>query len=216
MTARRAKLIFIAAALAILAGCGSAILAPRPNFERYYVLTPVHGPAAASAAPTVPNPLTIGLGPLRLPAYLEHRSIVTRQAANQIVLSSEDRWAEPLSVNFADVLGEDLSAALENAHIVHYPWYSTVHVDYQVVVHVTRFERTNGADTRLLAEWTIRAGASQRPLLSGDCAADENAQPNTIAGSVAALSADVHQLSNQIAAAIRQLQSEKPDHRGAG
>jgi uncharacterized lipoprotein YmbA len=49
----------------------------------------------------------LGVGPVRLPAYLDRREIVTRAGPARLEVASVDHWAAPLDVLFTSVLAED-------------------------------------------------------------------------------------------------------------
>jgi len=201
----------------ILAGC-SSLLAPQPDRSKFFVLSAAaaSAPPAASAA----GALSIGLGPVRLPPYLSGREeIATRAAPNQIEYSATDRWAEPLDTNFSRVLGKDISDSLGNVQIVTYPWFRSTPIDYKIEVDTERFERAQDGDSELSAHWTIRDGRSDEVLLARQSSIHHGAQAKGGEASVAALSADVTDLGDQIATALRGLQ-EGRSHRarkpGAG
>jgi len=188
-----------------LAGC-SSILAPRPDVSKFFILTAAQSgfqPAGASL-----NHVTIGLGPVRLPAYLDRAEIVTRTEPNRLELSDTDKWAEPVEANFRRVLGTDLAARLVNAQIVQFPWYSTTRIDYKVEVSVDRFERDASGNAHLIARWTVRDGATNRLLAQRDSSFSESAKSSATADSVAAMSTDVEDLSVQIASELRKLNDQ--------
>ncbi|MGH7813203.1 MAG: PqiC family protein [Candidatus Binataceae bacterium] len=203
-TINRAMKILGAGALAIaIAGC-SSILAPQPDRTKFYVLTPV--PESATPAQNgAPNGRVIGLGPVKLPAYLDRPEIVTRAAPNRIELSKIDRWAEPLHGNFVQVLSRDLSARLGAGRIVRFPWYSTTPIDLQVRLEVYRFETGAQGTAHLTAGWTLVNGAGTTVLYNGQSDISENAKAGDATEAAAALSRAVNVLSGQIAAqAARQ------------
>ena len=61
---------------------------------RFYVLAPLAG-AVATAADS--RPVTIGVGPVRLPGYIDRAPLVTRRGAEEIDVADLDRWGEPLA-----------------------------------------------------------------------------------------------------------------------
>jgi uncharacterized lipoprotein YmbA len=140
-------LFFCLAAAVLTAGC---LFSPQPDKSKFFVLAPDVSNSAAvtlSSAGT-PNQLIIGLGPIKLPEYLDRSEVVTRVAPNRLELSPIDRWAEPLSTDFRQVMAQDLAGRLGTQMITFYPWYRTTHIDYQVQIDVYRFER----DSRTLAD----------------------------------------------------------------
>jgi len=108
----RGKLIVFAMCIAA-AGCSP--LAPRPNYSKFFILTPLADDAspAATAASTTARQLAVGIGPIDFPDYLRRAQVVTRSAPNEIELSAVDRWGEPLDKNFDRVLSENLAKLLK-------------------------------------------------------------------------------------------------------
>lgn len=188
-----------------LAGC-SSILAARPDLSKFFILTAAQSGFEPAGVPL--NHVTIGLGPVRLPAYLDRAEIVTRTEPNRLELSDTDKWAEPLESNFRRVLAANLAARLVSAQIVQFPWYSTTRLDYKVEVSVDRFERDASGNAHLIARWTIRDGATNRLLAQRDSSFSESAKGSTTADSVAAMSNDVEDLSAQIASEMRKFSDQ--------
>jgi uncharacterized protein len=192
--------LVIAGALAT-SGCFSPQLDP----SKFFVLAPAGAAAANSIAPAGLSPSsspTIGLGPIKLPEYLDRDEVVTRVGPNRLELSDEDRWAEPLNDNFRQVIAQDLTQSLGTHSIVFYPWVGTTRIDYQVRIDVYRFETDPNANAQLVAHWQVLDG-SGKLLYAGDSNLSEQAQPGEPVA--AALSRTVERLAQQIASAIQSL-----------
>jgi len=205
MTRAAASLALMTAAF-VVAGCGS-ILSPRPDLSKFFVLTPATD--ATSAMPRTGNGPTIGLGPVRLPAYLDREEIATRIDLNQMQYSETDRWAEPLDTDFRRTLEKDLAAALGTAQIVPFPWFAPARPDYKIEVDVDRFERNEKGDSQLTSHWTIKDGKSGKLLFAKASDINHPAQSGGTEASVAALSTNVGELSDQIATAVRELEEKR-------
>jgi uncharacterized lipoprotein YmbA len=85
-----------------------------------------------------------------------------------------------------------------------FPWDPSVALDYRIEVTVEHFERDASGGTQLAASWIICDGHDNRVLLSGKANFAESASGG-MEGAAAALSADLNDLSKQIADAIREL-----------
>jgi uncharacterized protein len=96
-------------------------LAPRPDYAKFFVLTPISDPPTPSVSTTAPGRLAIGIGPIDFPGYLKRLELVTRSSPNQLDISPVDRWGEPLDKNFERVLAENLAQLLNTQNIEKYP-----------------------------------------------------------------------------------------------
>lgn len=190
----RPRLIFFTLLAVAIAGC----LSPRKDEAKFYLLSPVGADPTSSSAS---RPILLGLGPIKLPAYLDRQEVVTRVAPNRVELSSEDRWADPLDSDFTRVLAQNLSADLGTQRITFYPWYNTTRVDFQVKIDVYRFETNSDGKIDLTAHWQVLDGAGKL-LVVRDSTYTETAKPGDAGDSAAAMSRALGRLSQEIASAI--------------
>jgi len=200
---KRAVRVTIALALMglSLAGCGSFLPKPKPNSSRLFELfSPLQ--AVERQDSDTPGQISLGVGPIRLPGYLDRRQIVTRVAQNRIDLSEDDRWAEPLDENLTRVLAQNLSVLLRTDRIVVYPWPIDKKPDYRVEIQVLRFESNSAGDGQLSARWTvIDENGKEAPNLK-ESRLTRPAKEKSTDGSVAALSETVADLSREIAQTV--------------
>jgi uncharacterized lipoprotein YmbA len=200
MNATRAIALCSAVGAMTMAGCGS-FLAPRPDPSRFYVLTAT----ATGAGSAVPG--SFGVGPVTMPAYLKRASVVTRTSPNEIIPSSIDRWGESLDTAVPRVVQENLRRLLGSDRVVLFPWYATERPEVQVLIDVLRFDRNPDGSVTLHARWEVRRGDTSALLRSGDTNATREPIGPGMDGSVAAQSALLTQLSDDIATAIRATRS---------
>ena len=153
--------IVLCLALLLLAGCGST---PPTKF---YGLAPVSAPKAARNA-AAEGQLVLGIGPVELPKTLDRPQIVTRRGQNEFYLAEFDHWAEPLEDNVPQVLSENLAVLVPAKRTVIYPWDRSAEVDYQVVVKVLRFDRSQGGDAVLKVRWGLKSPTNENELLARD------------------------------------------------
>jgi len=158
-------------------GCASMIFGARPDPPKYYVLTPTSAAPPPPSSPSSSGGLTLGLGPVKLPAYLDRNEVVVRVAENRIELAKNDRWAESLEKNFTRVLARDLGSQLGTQQIVVYPWYATTVIDLQVQVDVYRFETDPRGSAQLSAKWTIRNGDGSKILYTAESNLSQPSKP---------------------------------------
>jgi uncharacterized lipoprotein YmbA len=210
----KAMLIALGACL-FAAGCSP--LAPRPDQSKFFILTPLSdgsGPAATPASSNADSPLTIGVGPIDFPDYLRRLEVVTRESPNQLDLSADKRWGEPLDKNFARVFSENISILLDTQRIEKYPWPVRTHVDYQIAIDVQRFETTSNGQSQLVARWIIKDGATGKDLYSSETTASA-AVGGGETGASEALSSDLATLSREVAARVTELRQHQGSPRAA-
>jgi uncharacterized lipoprotein YmbA len=212
------RIFFAGAVVASMSGCSymaKAILAPQKDISKFYLLTPTADTATATTGSTpaqsTSDPFTLGLGPIKLPPYLDRPEIVTRAAPNRLELSKEDRWGESLQNGFTRSMERNLSAQ-SGASIVVFPWYNTVHVDMQVQIDVYRFETDTQGIATLTAKWTILDSTGKNILYTVETRLTQPSKPGDNTEAAAALSRDIGDLSGQIANMLQQLRSHQGTH----
>ncbi len=150
----------------------------------------------------------LGLGPIHFPAYLRRTEMVTRVGQNRVQISESNRWAEPLDVDFREVLARNLAYLLRTEQVVTYPWYNSTHVDYQVEISVDQFENDAYGTAHLAAQWSVRS-ARNAALVSRTTSLSVKASGTDSAARVAALSEALGELSREIARAILELHTKE-------
>ena len=191
-----------------LLGCGT--LSPQPDPSRFFTLSalPQPGPNPPNR-PAVSPGISLGVGPVTLPGYLDRQEIVIRAAPNQLILSENDRWAEPLEDNFARVLSQNIALLLRAEHINAYPWPIDRKPVYQVEIEVLRFETDAEHQAQLSTRWMIRNTTRKDAILYHETRLSRPAQGRSTEASVAALSEALADLSREIAAAIENMDGRK-------
>jgi uncharacterized protein len=201
-----------------LAGCSymaKQVLAPQKDVSKFYLLTPTADTAAPTTAQattqSTSDSFTLGLGPIKLPPYLDRPEIVTRAAPNRLELSKEDRWGESLQNGFTRAIERDL-AAQSGAAIIVFPWYNTMHIDMQVQIDVYRFETDAQGTATLSAKWTILDSSGKTVLYTVESNLTQPSKPGDQTEAAAALSRTIGDLSSQIANMVQQLRSHQGTH----
>ncbi len=180
-----------------LGGCGGGS-AP----TRFYVLAAAPGVTARSAAAGAG--VSLGIGPVTLPGYLDRPQIVTRAAPESLELAEFDRWGEPLRDNVARVLAEDLAGMIPTEHVAVFPWRQSRDVEYRLPVEILRFERQPSGEVALVARWrVIDRDGKERALRTSSLA--EPAGGGGYAGVASAMSRLLAKLAEEIATEITRL-----------
>lgn len=192
--------------LLMLAGPGCTTFSAQPDPSRFFTLAPLAGAEAAGEDKRDSAPrISLGIGPVSLPGYLDRQEIVTRIAQNQLRLSENDRWAEPLDENVARVVSQNVAAILRAEHITSYPWPIDRRPLYQVEIDVLRFETNTVPEAHLAARWTVRHTGKKDLIRYRDTQVSRPARARGAEASVAALSETLAELSRQIAGAIEEM-----------
>ncbi len=192
----------------MLAGCLSSFTTPQPDRTRFYTLT-----AKVEAEPGS-NPglddMTLGLGPVRIPGYLDRDQLVTRVSESRFDVSENDRWIEPLDENLSRVLAQDLYALLKSDRIFRYPWPNGRYITHQIDIEVLRFEATAANEAQLSARWAVIETATKQMLASKTSSIKKPIQGAAKEAAVEALSATVADFSREIANTVRAAAKKKP------
>jgi len=206
---RSIKLIFGIAVVGLsLAGCGT--FSPRPDPSRFFTLSSL--PQMAQASPkdsTGPEKMFLGIGPIKFPGYLDRQEIVVRSGQNRLEVSETDLWGEPLQDNFSRVLSENLALLMNTDLIIVYPWSPANRPRYHVEIEVLRFEANSEHNGQLFARWSVLDAADKKVAVVKESRVIRNAQEKSTAGSVAALSEAVGDLSREIANAVSAIDGKR-------
>lgn len=185
--------------LIIIGGCG------RSQTARFYTLTALTDPPTEGQAAPAARSVAVGLGPIRLPAYLDRPQIVTRVSPNEVKFAEYHRWAAPLASNLASALEENLSTLLGSDLIALYPWKSTTPIDCRVEIEVSRFDGKPGDSVLLESQWTVFSGDRGRVLGTKTSSLSEPVNAKGYEALVAAQSRALAALGREIAEVIRSL-----------
>jgi uncharacterized lipoprotein YmbA len=187
------------------AGCPS--FAPTPDRTRYFTLTAQAEPGAAK------NPglgeLWLGVGPIRIPGYLDREELVVRIAQNRFDVAQNDRWIEPLEESLSRVMAQNLYALLGSERIVRYPWPNNRRITHQVEVEIFRFEPTAEGEAHLSARWAINDAATRQALSAKASVFKRPLKGQSREAAVDALSELLADLSREIADAVRAAVRQK-------
>jgi uncharacterized lipoprotein YmbA len=212
------RLLGLAASIG-LAGC--AVSDP----TQYYALgrteasSSTAGSAESRASASTPpssvagtGTVSIGVGPVILPGYLDRSQIVTRAGTDELELSMFHRWAEPLADGIARILAEEISARVPTERIFIFPWRGVVArvIQYQVVVAVLHFEGRPGGDVTLDTRWRILGRDGDELVFRRSTVTEAAAGPG-YDPMVAAMARALVALGQEIAAEIRAMPAVKPD-----
>lgn len=194
--------------LGLVCICVAACVRQQRNPWRLFTLS-----ALPRAEQTVTNGspgrvrLALGVGPIHLPGYLDQDQIVTRISQNRFALSENDRWAEPLAHNVANVLAENLSMLLQADEVAVHPWPGPQRPSHQLEIEVLRFETDTTGTAHLAARYFLRDVKSGQTIATKEARLTVTAAGRSTERSVASLSKVLGDFSVGIANVIRESRS---------
>jgi uncharacterized lipoprotein YmbA len=152
-------------ALAVCAGLtGCSFLKPAHDTTRHFVLTPL---PAAGPAKVTPGALAVGLGQVKLPAYLLDTSLAVRKATNEIDYLPGVLWAERLDTGIQRVLAANLGTLLPTDQVRLSAWRSE-EVAAEVYVTIEQFDMDSSGLGVLVARWRIHSPGAEKTLNAGE------------------------------------------------
>ncbi len=185
--------------LAVLSGCTAS-----PH-SRFYLLSSLDTTDPQIKPSAGEQCLKIGIGPIRVPDYLDRPQIVTRGPSGEIALAEYDRWAEPVRENLIRTLAKNLSVLLCTDAIAFFPWRGGIPMDYRIEMEVLRLDGSLGGNVSLEAWWVIFNGNGKKMLFSKKSNITEAVGGQDYRSLVAAKGRAVGHLSREIAAVIKTL-----------
>ena len=99
----------------------------------------------------------IGLGPIRLPEYLDRFQMVIAVSENKYKLIDGHRWAEKLDQNISLALFKTLPGQLGTDKMIRYPWPQRPGVDFQVKIDILELNIDQNGQSQLIAQWSIKS-----------------------------------------------------------
>ena len=180
-----------------LTGCFS----PSPP-ARFYQLRPT---AETTGVSPSGQGLSVVVGPVEVAPYLSRPQMAWRQSPHELSYDEMNRWAEPLRRNIATVLASNLSRALGTESVAIFPWDRSIDADVRVAVSLLILEGEPGGKAQLTARWLMAEKDVEKPVASDTVRLEVPVQGDTVGDVVAAESALLGQLSDQIADAIQTL-----------
>jgi uncharacterized lipoprotein YmbA len=198
--------VIVTALSGYVAACGS--FAAKPDPTRFFILSARSGTDGVKVTRDG-QPEILGLGPVRLPGYLDRQEVVTRKGENRFMISEHDRWAEPLEENFTRVLAQNLAGQLGANRIVLYPWTTYGRPPRFVTLEVLRFESDDDRHAHLAGQWSVIDSGNKTPLVMKVSRLTRQTKDGSTEASVAALSELVGDLSREIAGTLGQIELTK-------
>ncbi len=185
-----------------LTGC-FGFLKPATSTAHRFVLTPL---AVTNATTAAPGTSAIGVGQVKLPAYLFDSSLAVRKGTNEIDYLPSVLWAERLDSGLQRVLAANLSALLPTDQVRLSAWRSD-EVMAELYIAIQQFDVDAKGHGVLVAWWRILSSGGEKLLKSGQTQLDlHGPAPETDpSGAVTTLSQLATDFSRQLADAIKHV-----------
>ena len=182
-----------------VSGCGSS---PPSDF---FIMTPMAGADARQATAPGREPLSVGVGPVKIPDYLNRAQIVTRAGPNRLDVNEFHRWGGAFTSNLSQVIAQNLSVILGTDDVFVFPSDDPLLPNYRVMVSFTQLDGALGESVLLDARWTITGSKGDKQLAAARSVVREATNGGDYADYVAAQSRALEKLSREIASRIKQL-----------
>ena len=191
--------------LIVIGGCS------RTQTAKFYTLNALTDAQSGRQAVASDQDVAVGLGPIRLPEYLDRPQVVTRVSPNEVRFAEYHRWAGPLAGDLSNILAENLSTLLGTDHIALYPWKATTPIDCRVEIDVSRFDGKPGGSVLLQSQWIVFSKDRTKVLRTKTSSLSEPVNGKGYEALVAAQSRALAALGREIAEAIRSLPRDTPE-----
>ncbi len=145
----------------------------------------------------------IGLGPIRLPEYLDRFQMVVAVSENKYKLIDGHRWAEKLDQNISLALFKTLPSQLGTDRMIRYPWPQRPGVDFQVKIDILELNIDQDGKSQLIAQWSIKS--KDKTILNKRSTFTAQASTTDIDKMVQAQSECLTQLGQEIVANLKPL-----------
>ena len=186
------------------AGCGTS----RP--VELFTLNPLTSIQEQTLGMAAAGDVSIGVGPVALPEFLDRPQIVTRTSPNRLHASAFHRWAGSLQANLLAVLVENISILMGTNRVAVYPWADQFSPTYSIKLEVQQFDGRLGEYVLLNATWMVIEQEGNNPKLVKKSTIREPLSSKDYEALVAAESRALATLSREIAEEIRRLEPAQP------
>lgn len=186
----------------------SCISVPTSTTPRFYMLQAVHK-NPVSQKMTVASDAFIGIGPVKIPEYLDRPQMVTLDQENMLKFAQFDRWGESLSSGIKSMIRENLTTMLPEAKFTSYPWNPSISVKYQVIIEIVRLDSALDKDLFFSAQWLVIDVQSMKTVITEKSIFKQTIVPQDYFGLAKTLSAACASLSSEIADKLTFLETHR-------
>jgi uncharacterized lipoprotein YmbA len=147
MLANARSVLLSALVLIMFSACSSS------SPVRYFSLNPID----ADFRQDPDDSVMLGLGPIRMPDYLNRSQIVTRGIDAEMHVDEFSRWSEPLTTSLLRIVSADVDNLLQGVVVVVFPYEPFVRnqVNYRLIGNINRFDADDSGQVVLEVQWGI-------------------------------------------------------------
>jgi uncharacterized lipoprotein YmbA len=156
----------------------------------------------------IASDLFIGVGPVKIPEYLDRPQMVTQGKEKMLKFAQFDRWGESLELGLARLIRENLTVMLPGAKFTSYPWNLSIPVKYQVVVEIVQLYSELNQDLYLVAQWLVIDTQNSKTIIMKRSEFRRPITPQNYPGLVKTLSTTCASLSSEIADVLATLETQ--------
>jgi uncharacterized protein len=183
----------------LLLGCS------RTPSVKYYTLQAAQSPTLGSRELGNMDESGVGIGPVRIPDYLDRFQIVSRSGSDSLEIDDFHKWAEPLESNITRTMVQNLSALLPQSAVMGFPWRQTVPLKYQIPLEILSFEGDDQQKVSLLARWQVHDQIVKKIVTTRESRIMVETADLSYKSLVEAQSQALAELSEEMADAIQEL-----------
>ncbi|MCK9430346.1 MAG: PqiC family protein [Candidatus Omnitrophica bacterium] len=185
----------------VFSGCASISRSPSPRFYKLGSITQEQ----ISEKFKIAGDEIIGVGPVKIPDYLNRPQIVTVNNNQLMTFAEFDRWGEPLDFAIGRILNENLMLLMECKDIEIFPWNMLIPVRFQVVLDVVELDVNMNKELVLTTQWSILDLKNKNLAFSKRSQLREDVKPHHYSGVVAALNTALSKISIEIGQELSRL-----------
>jgi len=195
------RMTIVGMALLIFSACIN-LGTSKSTATRFYLLESNVEPMMVTESQGRLSNLSLGVGPVTIPPYLDRPQLVTRMSGNELRMDEFRQWAEPLRDTIARVIEENISAQTGAKHIHSMPKPRSAVIDLQVTLDVQQFDADTAGNVTLKSVWRIIKPDGHQRLTERRSTIVQPSRSKDIADVVDAMSTALAALSGEMAQAL--------------
>lgn len=195
------RMAIVGVSLLVLGACMNLGTSKSTSAQFYLLESKVEVTISNKAQKGLEN-VSLGIGPVAIPVYLDRPQLVTRVSGNELRVDEFRQWAEPLRYTIARVIEENISALTGAKHIHAMPKRRSAVIDLQVTLDVQQFDADTTGNVTLKSVWRIIKSDGHKQLIARRSVIVQPSGSTDSAAVVDAMSTALAALSKEMAQAL--------------